>query len=82
MDAATGDDEIDAKLTDELSQLIPRAESEKALVIRMANEIYRESLPTDTLALNQVRSYLQDKIVSWQADFDKLPRPKVVRGAR
>jgi len=79
MDAATGDEEIDAKLTADLNQLIHRAESEKAEVIRMVNEIYRQSLPTDTLALNQVRSYLQDKIVAWQADFDKLPKPKGVR---
>jgi 1-phosphatidylinositol-3-phosphate 5-kinase len=75
MDAATGDEEIDEKFTSELSL---RAESEKAEVIRLANKIYHESLPTDTLALNQVRSYLQDKIVAWQADFDKLPKPKVV----
>lgn len=79
MDAATGDEEIDARLTAELNQLILRAESEKAEVIRMVNEIYRASLPTDTLALNQVRSYLQDKIVAWQADFDKLPKLKGVR---
>ena len=79
MDAATGDEEIDAKLTAELNQLTLRAESEKAEVIRMVNEIYRESSPTDTLALNQVRSYLQDKIVAWQADFDKLLKSKGVR---
>jgi 1-phosphatidylinositol-3-phosphate 5-kinase len=79
MDAATGDEEIDAKLTADLNQLILRAESERAEVIRMVNEIYHESSPTDTLALNQVRSYLQDKIVAWQADFDKLPKPKGVR---
>lgn len=79
MDAATGDEEIDAKLTAELNQLILRAESEKAEVIRMVNEIYRDSSPTDTLALNPVRSHLQDKIVAWQADFDKLPKPKGVR---
>jgi 1-phosphatidylinositol-3-phosphate 5-kinase len=79
MDAATGDEEIDARLTADLNQLILRAESERVEVNRMVNEIYRESLPTDTLALNQVRSYLQDKIVAWQADFDKLPRPKGVR---
>ena len=82
MDAATGDEEIDAKFTAELSQLILRAESEKAEVARMVNEIYNESLPTDTLALNQVRSYLQDKIVAWQADFDKLPKPKGVRAEK
>ncbi len=79
MDAATGDEETDARLTADLNQLILRAESERVEVIRMVNEIYRESLPTDTLALNQVRSYLQDKIVAWQADSDKLPRPKGVR---
>jgi 1-phosphatidylinositol-3-phosphate 5-kinase len=79
MDAATEDEEIDAKLTAEFNQFILRAESEKAEVIRMVNEIYRESSPTDTLALNQVRSYLQDKIVAWQVDFDKLPKPKGVR---
>jgi 1-phosphatidylinositol-3-phosphate 5-kinase len=78
MDAATGDEEIDARFTTELNQLILRAESEKAEVVRMVNRIYHESLPTDTLALNQVRSYLQDKIVAWQADFDKLPKPKGV----
>jgi len=82
MDAATGDEEIDAKLTADLNQLILRAESERAELIRMINEIYRESSPTDTLALNQVRSYLQDKIVAWQADFDKLPKPKGVRGEK
>ena len=79
MDTVTGDEETDAKLTAELNQLILRAESEKAEVIRMINEIYRESLPTDTLVLNQVRSYLQDKIVAWQADFINLPKHKGVR---
>ncbi|KAI0274930.1 hypothetical protein BC834DRAFT_921142 [Gloeopeniophorella convolvens] len=76
-DAATGDEETDAKFTAELDQLILRGESEKDEVQRMINDIYRESLPTNTLALNRVRSYLQDKIVAWQADFDKLPKPKV-----
>jgi 1-phosphatidylinositol-3-phosphate 5-kinase len=75
-DAATGDEEIDEKLTSELNQLIIRAESERAEVVRTVNEIYRDSPSTDTLALNQVRSYLQDKIVAWQVDFDKLPKPK------
>ncbi|KAI9511722.1 hypothetical protein F5148DRAFT_1168306 [Russula earlei] len=76
MDGTTGDEEDDSKFTAEINQLILRAESEKAEVVRMINEIYRESLPTDTLALNQVRSYLQDKIVAWQVDFDKLRKHK------
>ena len=75
-DAATGDEEADAKLTSELNQHILRAESERAEVVRTVDEIYRDSPSTDTLALNQVRSYLQDKIVAWQVDFDKLPKPK------
>ncbi|KAH9065873.1 hypothetical protein EDB87DRAFT_1776509 [Lactarius vividus] len=75
-DAATGDEETDARLTSELNQLILRAEMERAEVVRMVNEIYRDSPSTDTLVLNQVRSYLQDKIVAWQVDFDKLPKLK------
>jgi 1-phosphatidylinositol-3-phosphate 5-kinase len=73
---SNGDEETDAKLTSELNQLIIRAESERAEVVGTVNEIYRDSPSTDTLALNQVRSYLQDKIVAWQVDFDKLPKPK------
>ncbi|KAI0049301.1 hypothetical protein FA95DRAFT_1677695 [Auriscalpium vulgare] len=76
IDAATGDEESDAKLTVEINLLITRAETERVEVGRIINHIYRDSTPTDTLALNQVRSYLQDKIVAWQADFDKLPKPK------
>ncbi|KAH9178847.1 hypothetical protein EDB89DRAFT_1901620 [Lactarius sanguifluus] len=56
------------------------AELESTEVVRMVNEIYRDSPSTDTLALNQVRSYLQDKIVAWQVDFDKLPKLKGGRG--
>jgi 1-phosphatidylinositol-3-phosphate 5-kinase len=42
----------------------------------MINRIYKESAPTDTLALNQVRSSLQERIVDWQRDFDRLPKPR------
>ncbi|KAH9081792.1 hypothetical protein EDB83DRAFT_2503024 [Lactarius deliciosus] len=73
-DAATGDEETDARLTSELNQLILRAELESTEVVRMVNEIYRDSPSTDTLALNQ------DKIVAWQVDFDKLPKLKGGRG--
>ncbi|KAI0323076.1 hypothetical protein OF83DRAFT_10696 [Amylostereum chailletii] len=78
IDAATGDEEADAKLTATVNGLILRAESEKADITRLMNEVYKESAPTDTLALNRVRSYRQDKIVAWQADFDKLPKPKPI----
>ncbi|TFY71832.1 hypothetical protein EVG20_g1173 [Dentipellis fragilis] len=76
IDAATGDEETDSKLTADINVLILRAEAEKNEVATLLNNIYRESAPTDTLALNQVRSFRQDKIVAWQADFDRLPKPK------
>ncbi|KAL1740523.1 hypothetical protein HDZ31DRAFT_47338 [Schizophyllum fasciatum] len=76
MDAATGDEEMDARLLADVNSLISRAEEEREDISRMINRIYRDSAPTDTLALNQVHSYRQDKIVAWQADFDKLPKPR------
>lgn len=82
IDAAIGDEEADTKLTADINQLINRAELEKAQVARLINEIYTDSAPTDTLALNQVRSFRQDKIVAWQADFDRLPKPKSEKAGR
>ncbi|KAJ7733569.1 hypothetical protein DFH07DRAFT_134079 [Mycena maculata] len=76
IDAATGDEESDARLLADINMLISRAEAEKEDISRLINRIYRESAPTDTLSLNQVHSYRQDKIVAWQQDFDRLPKPK------
>ncbi|KAH9837295.1 uncharacterized protein C8Q71DRAFT_595324 [Rhodofomes roseus] len=86
IDAATGDEDADARLTAEINLLITKAEWEKQDIARLINRIYRETPPTDTLALNQVRAYRQDKIVAWQQDFDKLPKPRLTqpfdRGSR
>lgn len=76
MDAATGDEEFDAKLTSDINNLITRAEKEREEVDSLINDIYKDSSPMDTLALNQVRSIRQDKIVAWQQDFDRLPKPR------
>jgi len=76
IDAATGDEEADARLLSDINLLITRAEVEREDISRLINRIYRESAPTDTLALNQVHSYRQDKIVAWQQDFDRLPKPR------
>ncbi|TFY83433.1 hypothetical protein EWM64_g586 [Hericium alpestre] len=76
IDAATGDEETDNKLTADINALIIRAGAEQAEVAALLNKVYKESTATDTLALNHVRSYRQDKIVAWQADFDRLPKPK------
>ncbi|KZT72925.1 hypothetical protein DAEQUDRAFT_722557 [Daedalea quercina L-15889] len=86
IDAATGDEDADARLTAEVNLLITKAEWEKQDIAKLINKIYRETSPTDTLALNQVRAYRQDKIVAWQQDFDKLPKPRLTqlldRGSR
>ncbi|KAI0778644.1 hypothetical protein BD413DRAFT_510727 [Trametes elegans] len=76
IDAATGDEEADALLTSHINALINKAEAEKEDIARLIDKVYKESAPTDTLALNQVRAYRQDKIVAWQQDFDKLPKPR------
>ncbi|KAG5636970.1 hypothetical protein H0H81_006215 [Sphagnurus paluster] len=76
IEAATGDEETDARLLSDINNLITRAEAEREDISTFINKIYRESPPTDTLALNQVHSYRQDKIVAWQHDFDRLPKPR------
>ena len=76
VDAAVGDEEADAKLTSEIKSLIHRAENERTEMARLIQQVYKESSPIDTLALNRVRADRQDRIVAWQLDFDKLPRPK------
>jgi 1-phosphatidylinositol-3-phosphate 5-kinase len=78
IDAATGDEVADAKLTADINLLISRAECEREEISRLINKIYKESASTDTLALNQVRSQRQDKIVEWQLDFDRLPKPRPI----
>ncbi|KAH9949349.1 hypothetical protein B0H21DRAFT_777324 [Amylocystis lapponica] len=79
IDAATGEEEVDARLTAEINHLITKAEWEKDDIAKLINQIYKETPPTDTLALNQVRAYRQDKIVAWQQDFDKLPKPRLTQ---
>ncbi|TFK41916.1 hypothetical protein BDQ12DRAFT_677375 [Crucibulum laeve] len=79
IDAATGDEEMDAKLLSDINCLITRAETEREDISKLVNRIYRESSPTDTLALNQVHAYRQDRIVAWQQDFDRLPKPRPVQ---
>jgi 1-phosphatidylinositol-3-phosphate 5-kinase len=81
IDAATGDEEYDARLTAGINCLISGAEAERGEeVARMINRVYKESAPADTLALNQVRAFRQDRIVAWQNDFDQLPKPRPIQG--
>ncbi|KAI0692977.1 hypothetical protein BC835DRAFT_1355522 [Cytidiella melzeri] len=77
IDAATGEEEADAMLTSHINTLILRAEREKNEVTSFINLVYKDSAPTDTLALNQVRAKRQDLIVAWQQDFDRLPKPRM-----
>ncbi|KDR85635.1 hypothetical protein GALMADRAFT_234626 [Galerina marginata CBS 339.88] len=79
IDAATGDEETDARLLADINTLIMRAETEREDISRFINQIYRDTAPTDTLALNKIHAYRQDKIVAWQMDFDRLPKPRPVQ---
>ncbi|KAG5718705.1 1-phosphatidylinositol-3-phosphate 5-kinase FAB1 [Termitomyces sp. T112] len=79
IEAATGDETADAMLIVDINALIMRAEAERDDVSTFINKVYRDSSPTDTLALNLAHSYRQDKIVAWQHDFDRLPKPRTVQ---
>ena len=77
VDAATGEEESDAALAEQINKLIERASKERQEMAKLIQDVYRDSSPIDTLALNRVRAERQDKIVAWEADFDKLPKPKL-----
>jgi 1-phosphatidylinositol-3-phosphate 5-kinase len=79
IDAATGDEEADQKLTADINALVLRAELEKDELTMMVNQVYKDNAPADTLGLNQVRAHRQDKIVAWQQDFDRLPKSRPVQ---
>ncbi|PIL31519.1 hypothetical protein GSI_06221 [Ganoderma sinense ZZ0214-1] len=77
IDAATGEEEADALLNSHVNALINKAEWEMEDVAKLIDQIYKDSSSTDTLALNQVRANRQDRIVAWQQDFDRLPKPRI-----
>jgi 1-phosphatidylinositol-3-phosphate 5-kinase len=79
IDASTGDEEYDARLLADVNALIIRAEDEREDICRLINQLYRDSLPTDTLALNKVHAYRRDKRVAWDIDFDRLPKARPVQ---
>jgi 1-phosphatidylinositol-3-phosphate 5-kinase len=74
IDASTGDEKTDACLLADVNALIIRAEAERKDICRLTNQLYRDFLPMDTLALNKVHAYQQDKRVAWQINFDRLPK--------
>jgi 1-phosphatidylinositol-3-phosphate 5-kinase len=74
--ASTGDEKSDARLLADINALIIRAEAEREDICRLINQLYRDSLPTDTLALNKVYTYRRDKRVAWDIDFDRLPKAR------
>ena len=76
-EAATGEEDVDALDNSHISALVNKAEWEREDVARLIDQVYKESAPTDTLALNQVRAYRQDRIVAWQQDFDRLPKVRL-----
>ncbi|KAF5352664.1 hypothetical protein D9756_005838 [Leucocoprinus leucothites] len=78
IDAATGDEEADARLNAEVNIFISRAEAEREEICRLINKTYRESAANDTLALNHVHAFRQDKIVALQQDLDRLMKLKIV----
>ena len=76
IDASTGDEKYDARLLADINALIIRAEAEREDICRLINQLYRDSLPTDTLALNKIHAYRRDKRVAWDIDFDRLPKAR------
>ncbi|RPD82110.1 hypothetical protein L226DRAFT_556074 [Lentinus tigrinus ALCF2SS1-7] len=77
-EASAGDEEaVDEHFNVYIAALINKADAEREEIARLIDQIYKDTPPTDTLALNQVRAYRQDRIVAWQQDFDRLPKMRM-----
>lgn len=77
-ESMTGQKEVDAALANIISNLVSRAEMERAELVRQANRVFKENSATDTLGFGQVRALLQDRIVEWQKELGRLPKPRIV----
>ncbi|KAI6047997.1 hypothetical protein EDC04DRAFT_2620899 [Pisolithus marmoratus] len=63
IDAATDDEDDNVNLTANINKLISRAVAEREEISHLINKVYNEA-------------FRQDRIVAWQQDFDKLPKPR------
>ncbi|KZV78621.1 hypothetical protein EXIGLDRAFT_633621, partial [Exidia glandulosa HHB12029] len=77
-ESMTGQKDVDDQLGNIVAGLIGRAEMERAELSRQTNRVYKETPATDTLGFGQVRALLQDRIVEWQKELGRLPKPRMI----
>ncbi|EJD52194.1 hypothetical protein AURDEDRAFT_181710 [Auricularia subglabra TFB-10046 SS5] len=78
LESLTGQKEVDMALGGVIANLVTRAEMERAELARQAHRVYKETPATDTLGFGQVRALLQDRIVEWQKELGRLPKPRML----
>ncbi|KAK9768053.1 Mitochondrial distribution and morphology protein 12 [Basidiobolus ranarum] len=56
----------------EIGEMIQKMVAEKTYFLQMLQQTYDESLPTDTMTLNEVVRILQEKVIEWDEDFSEM----------
>ncbi|CAG8602955.1 4921_t:CDS:2 [Paraglomus brasilianum] len=58
----------------ELLEMLRRVATEKKYMLHLLQQTYKNSGPTDILALNFVLTTLQEKVVAWEQNFSEIVR--------
>ncbi|KAH7107138.1 hypothetical protein BKA62DRAFT_765689 [Auriculariales sp. MPI-PUGE-AT-0066] len=75
-DNRTGDEKIDSQLNNIVSELVERMENERSDIMRQIHYFYDTTPATDTLCFAWPRMFLQERIVEWQTELNRLPKPR------
>ncbi|RKP33464.1 hypothetical protein BJ085DRAFT_41003, partial [Dimargaris cristalligena] len=62
----------------ELNEMLKMAEAERVYMLQFVNQVNENTHPADTLALNAVRTVVQEKIYDWDSRFDQFARDYIL----
>ncbi|KAJ1927911.1 Mitochondrial distribution and morphology protein 12, partial [Tieghemiomyces parasiticus] len=62
----------------DLSELLKIAAAERRYMLQFVDQVTENTHPADTLALNAVRTVVQEKVYDWDARFDQFARAYIL----
>ncbi|KAF8320522.1 uncharacterized protein EI90DRAFT_3080477 [Cantharellus anzutake] len=69
-------------LVDEGMELLRRVKADRDEASRIIQDAYASSFPVDTLALGGARSFIQNKVVQWDLELERLEKKHALRRPR
>ncbi|KAJ1950938.1 Mitochondrial distribution and morphology protein 12, partial [Dispira parvispora] len=62
----------------DLQELLKIAEAEQVYMLQFVNQVNENTHPADTLALNAVRTVIQEKVYDWNTRFEQFAREYIL----